>query len=124
MPVTYKIDADKRTIRTKCFGLVTLDEVIDHFRTLKQDPECPDLIDVLLDCSEIDSLPETRDLSTVVSEMKRVRARVRFDACAIVASRDALVGMIRVFEALAEDSFRATRTFRNANEAEAWLISQ
>jgi hypothetical protein len=124
VPVTYKFDADKRTVRTKCVGFVTLQEVVDHFRTLEQDPACPDRLDVLLDLAEVDSLPETRQISTVVNEMKRVRGRVRFGACAIVASRDALVGMMRVFEAMAEECFRVTCTFRAANEAEAWLVSQ
>ena len=124
MSVTYKIDVDKRTVRTKCVGLVTLQEVIGHFRTLEQDSKCPDLLDVLLDLSEVDSLPETRQISTVINEMKRVRGRVRFGACAIVASREALVGMMRVFEAIAEECFRVSCTFRVANEAEAWLASQ
>jgi len=122
--VTYKIDANKRTVRTKCVGLVTLQEVIDHFRTLEQDPECPDILDVFLDLSEMDSLPETREISTVIHEMKRIRGQIRFGACAILARRDALIGMMRVFEAMAEECFRVTCTFRVASEAEAWLVSQ
>jgi hypothetical protein len=31
---------------------------------------------------------------------------------------------MRIFEVIAEDSFRVTRTFRVATEAEAWLVSQ
>lgn len=124
MSVTYKIDANKRTVRTKCVGLVTLQEVIDHFRTLEQDPECPDILDVFLDLSEMDSLPETREISTVIHEMKRIRGQIRFGACAILARRDALIGMMRVFEAMAEECFRVTCTFRVASEAEAWLVSQ
>ena len=72
----------------------------------------------------MDSLPETREISTVINEVKRIRDRVRFGACAILASRDALIGMMRVFEAMAEECFRVTCTFRVANEAEAWLVSQ
>ena len=124
MPVIYKIDTSKRTVRTKCVGLVTLQEVIDHFRTLEKDPDCPDLLDVFLDLSEVDSLPETRQVSIVINEMKRIRGQVRFGACAIVASRDALIGMMRMFEVMAEVCFRVTCTFRSANEAEAWLASQ
>jgi hypothetical protein len=82
--VTYKIDANKRTVRTKCVGLVTLQEVIDYFRTLEQDPECPDILDVFLDLSEIHSLPQTREISTVINEVKRIRGQVRFGACAIL----------------------------------------
>jgi hypothetical protein len=124
VPVSYKIDASKRTVRTKCVGFVTLKEVIDHFRTLAKDPDCPDLIDVFLDLSEVDSLPETRQVSTVINEMKRIRGQVRFGACAILANRDALIGMMRMFEVMAEMCFRVTCTFRAANEAESWLASQ
>ena len=52
MPITYKIDADKSTIRTKAVGHLTLQEVVDHFRTLEQDPEVPKGTDVFLDLSE------------------------------------------------------------------------
>ena len=124
MPITYQIDTDKGTIRTKAVGHVTVQEVIDHFRTLEQDPQCPERTDVLLDLSEVDSLPETAQLSTVVKELGRIRAKVLFDACAILASGNALFGMMRMFEVLAEESFRVARTFRIASEAEAWLVSQ
>jgi hypothetical protein len=122
--VTYKIDANKRTVRTKCVGPVTLQEVIDHFRSLEQDPNCPDLLDVFLDLSELDSLPDTRQISTVINEVKRIRGEVRFGACAILASRDAVIGMMRIFEVMAEECFRVTCTFRVAIEAETWLVSQ
>src|SRR4051794_15054318 len=99
-------------------------EVINHFRTLQHDSDCPDRLDVFLDLSEVHSLPETAQVSTVVSEMKRIRSQIRFGACAILASRDAVFGMMRVFEVMAEECFRVTHTFRVANEAEAWLVSQ
>jgi hypothetical protein len=124
VPITYQIDDDKKTIRTKAVGHVTLQEVIDHFRTLEQDPRCPERTDVFLDLSEVDSLPETPQILTVVNELKRIRTKVRFDACAILASRNALFGMMRMFEALAEEFFRVTRTFRIVTDAEAWLVSQ
>ena len=124
MSVTYKIDANKRIVWTKCIGLVTLPDVIDHFRTLAIDSDCPDLLDVFLDLSELESLPETRQISTVINEMKRIRGQVRFGACAILASRDAVVGMMRMFEVMAENCFRVTCTFRVASEAQAWLDLQ
>jgi hypothetical protein len=125
VPVIYKIEADKRTIRTKCIGSVTLDEVVKHFRTLQQDSDCPDFLNVFLDLSEVDSLPDTGQISTVIDEVKKLRrGRVSFGACAILATRDAVFGMMRVFEVMGEDYFRVIRTFRTANEAEAWLVSQ
>ena len=110
-------------IRTKGVGYVTLQEVLDHFRALEQDPECPKRSCVFLDLSGVVSLPETPQISTVVLELKRIQHKVQFDACAILVSADALFGMMRVFEALAEELFRATRTFRISAEAEAWLAA-
>ena len=109
-------------IRTRCFGHLTLAEVVDHFRQLEQDPACSDHLRVFLDLSEVDSLPGPSQLGTVIQEMDRIQPR--FDACAIVATRDALFGMMRMFEAMGEKHFRVTRTFRVASEAEAWLASQ
>lgn len=124
MPIAYQIDADKRTIRTRVVGQVTPQDVIDHFRTLEQDPQCPQSPNVFLDLNEVESLPGSPQLTIVVRELKRISAKIRFDACAILASRDALFGMMRMFEALAEECFRVTRTFRIASDAEAWLLSQ
>jgi len=124
VPVTYAIDAGKRTIRTRCFGDLTLQEILDHFRALEQDPDCPERLHVFLDVSQVDSVPTTHEISTAAFELKRIRDRVRFDACAIVATGDAIFGMMRMFEAMAGEYFCATRTFRVAAEAEAWLALQ
>jgi hypothetical protein len=121
MPVTYVIDSSRKLIRTKCAGDVTLAEVIDHFRQLVRDPECPEYLDVLLDLSEETSLPSTSELVAVAYEIRRVRQKVRFGMCAVVAQRDALYGMLRVFEVVAQDYFGAIHVFRTHEEAETWL---
>ncbi len=124
MPISYQIDAEKNLLRTTAVGQLTLQEVVNHFRTLEQDAQRPERPDVFLDLSEVDSAPDTRQLSIVVGEMKRIGAKLRFGACAILASRDALFGMMRMFEALAEEFFRETRTFRDETEALVWLVSR
>jgi SpoIIAA-like len=124
MPVIYQIDRANGIIRTRCVGPVTIDEVIDHFRQLERDADCPERLDVLLDISEETSVPESEDLREVTREIRRIRNRVQFDRCAIVASRDVLVGMMRMFAVFTEEYFRETRVFRDAGYAEAWLVSQ
>ena len=121
MTVTYQIDQAKRRIHTRCVGAVTLDEVLQHFADLVRDPDCPARLDVLLDLSEITSLPTGSQLTAVTTEVARVRPRVQFDGCAIIASRDALFGMARMFEVFAEQYFGATRVFRTVNEGTRWL---
>ena len=124
MSVIYILDAKERVIRTRCIGNVTFDEVIDHFRMLERDPDCTGRLDVFLDLSETSSLPASSQIAAVADEIKRVQERVRFNACAVVAQRDALFGMLRMLEVMAEQHFRAIRVFRVSAEAEAWLTSQ
>jgi hypothetical protein len=124
MPVTYTIDTQKRVIRTQCIGMLTLAEVVEHFRALERDPECAEGLDVLLDVSEVNSLPDASQIRAVALELKKIQKNVKFGACAIVAVRDALFGMLRMFEVMAQDYFRVICVFRATSEAEAWLVSQ
>ena len=121
MAVTYRIDQAKHRIHTRCIGAVTLDEVRQHFADLVRDPDCPGRLDVLLDLSETTSFPTSGQLSAVTTEVARIRPRVQFDGCAIIASQEALFGMARMFEVFAENYFGATRVFRSMDEGTRWL---
>jgi hypothetical protein len=110
MSVTYCVNADRRMIRTTCSGALTLAEVIEHFRSLSADPSCSGHLDVLLDLSETDTMPESRQFGAVKAELARIRHKVQLGACAIVATRDALFGMMRMFEGSRRITF-ARRAF-------------
>jgi hypothetical protein len=124
MPVTYHIDPAEKIIRTTCSSPLRFSEVIEHFRTLGQDSACAGYLDVLLDVSEADTLPEAGQFGAINAEIGAIRDRTQFGICAIVATRDAMFGMMRMFEVLARPYFLATRVFRGRPEAEAWLKSQ
>lgn len=124
MPIAYQIDKANRIIRTKCSGLVTIEEVLDHFRTLERDPDCPKYADVLLDLREETTIPTKNNLQEMTLEISRIRGRVQFGTCAVIACSDALFGMLRMFEVFTEQYFRETRVFRTASEAEEWLASR
>jgi hypothetical protein len=124
MPVSYRIDQGNGIIRTRCGGNVTFEEVVDHFRVLEQDPNCPNRLDVLLDLTEMTSIPSSDQLQAVSRVIGGIEETVRFDTCAIAASSDVVFGMSRVFEVLARKRFRTTCVFRSVDEAEAWLLSR
>jgi hypothetical protein len=121
MPVSYVIETPRKLIRTACSGAVTFAEVMDHFRQLKEDPACTGHLDVLLDLREAESTPDSDQLRTVNYQLAIVRPKAEFGLCAIIASRDAMFGMMRMFGVFAEENFRAIRTFRELAEAETWL---
>jgi hypothetical protein len=124
MPITYSIDKSRKFISTRCAGDVTLAEVLDHFRVLERDPECPDRLDVLLDLRDMTSLPTTADLRRVGDQIGRVKYRVKFGACAVVAPSDLLFGVSRMFEAFSEQHFGAMHVSRDCEGAQAWLASR
>src|SRR5207245_11254886 len=97
---------------------------IKHFRALQHYADCPDGLDVFLGLSETTSLPFTAEITAVAHEINRVRKKVHFGACAVVATGDALFGMMRMFAVLAGAYFTEVRVFREANEAEVWLAAQ
>jgi hypothetical protein len=124
MPVTYQIDKAKGIIRTRCAGNVSLKEVLDHFRQLEQDPDCPDRLDVLLDVCDQLTVPKKDELHEVTAAVYGVRGRVQFGMLAIVACTDVMFGMLRMWEVFAERYFGKTCVFRSVSEAEAWLIAE
>ena len=122
MPVTYRLDPDEEIITTTCSGVATIEEVLEHFEALESDHALPERLDVLLDLVDMTSTPDTSQLKEVVHALDR--PEVRWGACAIVASRDVVFGMLRMFEVFAEGKFESTRVFREREQAWSWLRSE
>lgn len=124
MPVIYQIVEGRELVRTRCIGDVTFSEVLDHLRILERDIRRPEALDVLLDLTELTNLPRSEQLRVVSEEIGMLQPRVRFRACALVAPRDVVFGLARMFEAFAASRFEATRVCRSLGEAEDWLASR
>ena len=121
VPITFSIDTQGSLIRTIGSGNVTPAEVNAHFTELSNVWPRGAKLDVLLDLSGCTSLPEIPQLRAVVSRIQMFGGRKRFGVCAIVASRELLYGLLRVFELLADQRFMAVRVFRNEPAAMVWL---
>ena len=124
MPVEYTIDPSRNMIRTRCLGDTTLPEVLSHFEELDGDSGRPVRPDVLLDLSGMTSLPNSEEIRGAAKRVGQSSRLVRYRACAIVARREALYGMIRMFEVLAESHFERTAVFRTVGDADVWLMSR
>lgn len=124
MPVTYEIDREHALIRTRCVGYVTLAEVVDHFRALRDDASRPPRLDVLLDFTGTESVPDSDQLTTVAREIEDLSEKIEWGACAVVASGDLLFGISRMLLALAESQFQGVNVLRSLEDAEHWLASR
>jgi hypothetical protein len=122
MSITFNIDPAAGLIRTIGSGHVTLAEVQEHFTELAGAWPAGRL-DVLLDLSACTSLPDFPQLRSVVAQLDASGGRTRFDRCAIVASRELLYGLLRVFEVMADIRFAAVRVFRTETDAAEWLAT-
>ena len=77
MGVTYEINQAQQRVYTRCAGEVRLAEVLEHFEVLSADPDCPDWLDVMLDLSDMKTLPTSAELNRVSTEIARVLPAVR-----------------------------------------------
>ena len=123
MAVTYEIHRERNLIQTRCVGDTTLAEVLNHFDLLEHDRNRPAHPDVLLDLTEQASLPTAQQIRAAASRVGVAKWLIDFRACAIVVERDALFGMLRMFEVFAHGHFQRIRVFRDAGQARSWLDS-
>jgi len=122
MPITYRIDHKRGRVYTTCTGNVTLPDVRAHFDALQRDPDRPRNLSVLLDFTGMTTVPAEPQLQAAASHVGQVEEIV-FEACAILADREPVESMARMFESLARGHFAALKIFRKRRQAEQWLDS-
>ena len=98
MPFSYEIDKERKLVLAKFSGFVSLDESRAFHAALLADPDfSPDM----------NRLSDARDAENTLSpeEMRRLTAESRLapaQRTAIVARRDVVFGLSRIYQALAD----------------------
>ncbi|MDH4070278.1 MAG: hypothetical protein OEV30_07625 [Ignavibacteria bacterium] len=123
MPIPCQIDPQYSVLHAKCVGVVTLEEILRHIADLAENNSGFNKLDLLLDISDLETIPDTTEIASIVNRIEDLRSEFSFGACAIVAGSDALFGIARMFTVLAEQQFRLARVFRDFLQAEFWLHS-
>lgn len=121
MPIEYKIDVPLALIMTRCVGHITVGDVLQHFRELARVWPNVDRLDVLLDLTELTSLPTVIELEKVAAEISTQIGQHRFGRCAVVTDRDLLRDSMHMFEVLVNRFFDEIRVFRTLEGAVEWL---
>jgi hypothetical protein len=117
-PITYKIDLERKLVVTRIWGAATEDEVAEHNRSLRVDPQFDPHFRQLADMSGVTEL-------LVSTKVIRDTAHDQYFAPgsrrAFVASDDAAFGLARMFALHAEGMGQTIHVFRDRAAAEKWL---
>ncbi|MFO7893080.1 MAG: STAS/SEC14 domain-containing protein [Longimicrobiales bacterium] len=118
MPIESRFDSDRNLLITVAEGRLTADDVRTHQRTLASAPDFHPSADHLFDLSRVthfDVDPDRiRDLASVSIFSETSRR-------AVVAPRDVLFGLSRMYSGYRDVAAENLRVFRTLKEALAWL---
>ena len=121
MSISYDIDKKQRLVTSRLWEVVTNDEVDDHNRRLRTDPDFDPGYRQLIDLSGITEIRITTPKVTAAAQDQYFTPGTRR---VFVATTDATFGMARMFALRAEASGQTVEVFRDRKQAEEWLWSR
>ncbi|MFL5483656.1 MAG: hypothetical protein ACJ8AK_15850 [Gemmatimonadaceae bacterium] len=120
MSISYDIDKKKQLVTSRLSEVVTNEQVDDHNRTLRTDPDFDPGYRQLIDLTAITEIRITTPKVTAAARDQYFTPGTRR---AFVAPTDVTFGMARMFAIHAEANGQTIEVFRDRQEAEDWLWS-
>src|SRR3954471_16620171 len=118
MAMTYTLDHANRMVRSRGWGVLRIDEIEEFYSRLAADPAFDPTYRSLGDLREVTEIAVTSNELAASAALPVFEHEARR---AIVASRDAVYGMLRAFATFNERIGATVRIFRDIDLAEAWL---
>jgi hypothetical protein len=118
LPAEYVIDVERKLVTSRAWGVLTDDDVAEHYRALRADPLFDPTYRQLVDMTGI-----TKDLVDVRAKQQASLNQIFVPGVrrAWVASQDYTFGMARMYAVAAENQGQTIGVFRARAEAEEWL---
>jgi hypothetical protein len=118
MPTAFEIDVTRRLVVCRCWGVLTSEEIVTHYRALRADPAFDPTFAQLGDLSDVSAFDvDTRALgSEALLETFHSSARR-----ALVAPSDIAFGLARLYGSYAQAASQNLEVFRAKRDAELWL---
>lgn len=121
MPLEYRIDRERRRIVVTVTGDFTMEEIVALIDTSTTDPDFEPGFDVLSDHTGVGRVITPAQAQGMVAHLRSISERVAYARWAVVATKAASYGMLRMVAALAEAVPMTVEVFSTVEEAEAWL---
>ena len=116
MPIHYTIDAVRRTVEITCSGQVTAQEIVEHRRKLRADPQFNADFAALIDASHVDGFGVSWELLNGLKYDDPFSGKSRR---AVLAPGNFAFGLGRMYQGLRHDSNFAV--FRTVDAARRWI---
>ena len=121
-PIEFKMDAAQRMRVAAFSGIINEQDVISAYAALMAEPDYDPSINDLVDLREVRRLDiNAHGMQRIVELFTPLDKLDVYNRLAIVAPRDELYGMARMYQTLRSDAPEETRIFRNYDEAVDWL---
>jgi len=124
MTVSYTYDEKENFIYTKFAGVLTDDDLETQVKAIAADRRVRPGAREIVDLRAVESVEaSTESLGYIIFMNKEHRERFEGMRMAIVAPRELLFGLSKIFEVLSdvENSPSTIKVFRTISEAEKWL---
>jgi len=121
---SIKIDKDRKMAQVKAWGKVNSHELKNIFIEAVKDKDWDAGFSMLCDYNEIldfDVTPD--DIYKIIEWQESIDAMIGDGRCAVIASRDLVYGMNRLWQTLSSGRSQKVFVFRQINDALTWLGS-
>jgi hypothetical protein len=118
MPASYEIDAQRRLVLSRGWGVLTDEDLIDHYERLRADPDLDPTYAQLIDLREVERFATA---GVTIELVARLRVFAPGARRAVIASEDVAYGMARMFASFAESQDQQIEVFRDARAAVDWV---
>lgn len=118
MSASYRIDSSQRMIFSSATGVLTDDDLLTHQDRVTNDPGFDPTFSQLWDFRHVSDVEVTNATLQELAGARSFRAGAKR---AVVAPKDVLYGMARMFQMLHGEAPEDLRVFRSIDEARNWL---
>lgn len=116
------IDKEQRLARVTATGKVNVLELRGIYVELIEHKDWQPGFNILCDYREIEDFDvSTRDIDEISEWQTSIDTKIGNGKCAVVASRDSVFGMSRMWEMISTERSQRICVFRELEDAESWL---
>ena len=123
MPIHFKVNKEKHQIEANLSGVVTIAEMLETINKSIQHPDFEPGFNILSDHCDVEKVITLEQVESTINLLMAYSDRLKKSKWAIVTSKPASYGMMRLLSVHAEKIPLLVRVFKDHKTAGRWLAS-